>query len=51
VVGEARWRANGRAERRVVLGGAIFVNAWGGAPCWAVRLRADEEDPLETTYA
>ncbi|GAA0527278.1 hypothetical protein GCM10010172_04720 [Paractinoplanes ferrugineus] len=46
VVGYDRWRANSRGERRVFLGVAILVDAWGGAACWAVKLRDDEEDPL-----
>ncbi|MFD0523951.1 hypothetical protein [Paractinoplanes durhamensis] len=45
-VTEPAWRANSRAERRELLGGAILLNAWGGALCWATKLRDDEEDPL-----
>ncbi|MEU4238261.1 hypothetical protein [Actinoplanes sp. NPDC026619] len=45
-VTNAQWRANSRAERRELLAGAILVNAWGGALCWAVKLRDDEEDPV-----
>jgi len=43
---EAAYRANSRAERRVFLGAALFANVCGGALCWAVKLRDDEEDPL-----
>jgi hypothetical protein len=41
-----QYLANSRAERRVFLGAAIWCNAWGGALCWAAKLRDDEEDPL-----
>ena len=39
--------ANGRAERRVFLGAGDLVQRVGGAPCWAAKLRDDEEDPLK----
>jgi hypothetical protein len=45
-VTEQEYLANRRAERRMLLGAAIWCNAWGGALCWATKLRDDEEDPL-----
>jgi len=45
-VTKQQYLANSRAERRIVLGVAILGNAWGGAFCWAAKLRDDEEDPL-----
>jgi len=45
-VTKQQYLANSRSERREILGAAIWCNAWGGALCWAAKLRDDEEDPL-----